>query len=183
MRWLRLLVTLCFACSCAAQSVPKVELGIGYSYARMPVPLSSKRVNNHAIALDVTTNVNRRLGLTGEFDVYYHCVAGCLPYSDIARNNSYVVMGGPRVRLAKGKYVPWVHALGGYANMRFSEDLGSRSSWSGAASAIGGGLDVNVGRFGFRVGQIDYLRTPGPLMHNNVRFTSGFLINLGTRVK
>ena len=183
MRWIRLLIIVCFAGSCVAQSVPKVEVGIGYSYARMAVPLSNKRVNNHALALDVTTNVNRWLGLTGEFDTYYHCVAGCLPYSDIARNNSFIVMGGPRVRLARGKYVPWVHALGGYANMRFSEDLGAKQSWSGAAMAVGGGVDVTYRRFGFRLAQFDYLRTPGPILRDNFRITTGFVINLGGRVK
>lgn len=166
-----------------AQTTPKVELGIGYSYARMPVPLATRSVNNHAIAIDATTYLNQRVGITGEFDAYYHCVAGCLPYSDISRNNSFVVLAGPKVRLGHGRYVPFVHALAGYANLRFSEDLGARSSWNGGAAAIGGGLDIVGRRFGVRVGQIDYFRTPGPLRNNNVRITAGFLINLGTRVK
>ena len=178
-----LFILLLLTSSLSAQSVPKVELGIGYSFARMPVPLSTKPVNNHALALEATANLNRRVGITGEFDAYYHCVAGCLPYNDIARNNSFVVLAGPKVRLGKGRFVPWVHGLAGYANLRFSEDLGARSSWSGAAAAVGGGLDVVRGRFGVRVGQLDYLRTPGPLGHNNFRITTGFLINLGTRVK
>lgn len=166
-----------------AQSVPKVELGIGYSFARMPVPVVNRNVNNHAIALDATAYLNRYVGITGEFDAYYHCVAGCQPYYDIARNNSFVTLAGPKVRLARGKYVPWVHALAGYANMRFSEDLGAQSSWNGAAAAIGGGFDIVGRRFGVRVGQVDYFRTPGPLRNNNVRITTGFLIKLGTRVK
>lgn len=166
-----------------AQSVPKVELGIGYSFARMPVPIVNKSVNNHAIAVDATTYLNRWLGITGEFDAYYHCVAGCQPYFDIARNNTFVVLAGPKVRLARGKYVPWVHALAGYANLRFSEDLGAKSAWNGAAAAIGGGFDIPFGRFGIRVAQVDYFRTPGPLRNNNVRITTGFVVNLGTRVK
>jgi hypothetical protein len=92
-------------------------------------------------------------------------------------------MGGPKVRLARGRYVPWVHALAGYANLRFSEDLGARSAWNGATAAIGGGLDIVGRHFGVRVGQIDYFRTPGRLNNNNVRITTGFLINLGTGVK
>ncbi len=166
-----------------AQSIPKAELGIGYSFARMPVPLSTKRVSNHAITLDATANINRWLGISGEFDAYYHCVAGCLPYSDIARNNSLVVMGGPRIRLARGKYTPWVHALAGWGNMRFSEDLGYHASANGLAAALGGGLDIPYGRVTFRVGQVDYFRTPSPVMRNNVRFSTGIAINLGTRVK
>lgn len=171
------------ALAAQAQSVPKVELGIGYSFARMPVPVVNRSVNNHAIAVDATTYLNRHIGITGEFDAYYHCVAGCQPYFDIARNNSIVVLAGPKIRLARGKYVPWVHARAGYANLRFSEDLGAKSSWNGAAAAIGGGLDIVGRRFGVRVGQVDYFRTPGPLRNNNVRITTGFLVNLGTRVK
>ena len=177
---------LCFAIALAAQaqSVPKVELGIGYSYARMPVPVANKSVNNHALAIDATAYLNRWVGITGEFDAYYHCVTGCQPYSDLARNNSFVVLAGPKVRLRRGRYVPWVHALVGYGNLRYSEDFGpQRNSWNGAAAAIGGGLDIPLGRFGVRVGQLDYFRTPGPLRNNNIRITTGFLINLGTRVK
>lgn len=178
-----LFVVLILCLAAQAQTTPKFELGIGYSFARMPVPLATRSVNNHAIAIDATTYLNQRVGITGEFDAYYHCVAGCLPDSDISRNNSFVVLAGPKVRLGHGRYVPWVHALAGYANMRFSEDLGARTSWNGAAAAMGGGLDIVGRRFGVRVGQIDYFRTPGPLSNNNVRITTGFLINLGTRVK
>jgi hypothetical protein len=178
-----LLVLLIGSLAAQAQSVPKVEIGIGYSYARMPVPLATKSVNNHALAIDTTAYLNRHVGITGEFDAYYHCVAGCLPYNDIARNNSFVFLAGPKLRLGKGRIVPWVHALGGYANMRFSEELGAKASWNGAAAAVGGGLDIVGHRFGVRVGQIDYFRTPGPLSNNNLRVTTGFLINLGTRVK
>jgi hypothetical protein len=169
-----------FALAADAQSTAKVELGIGYSYARMPVPLSGGAVNNHAVVVDATANVNRRLGITSEFAAYYHCVSGCQPYSDISRNNSFVVLIGPKIRLRGGKYVPWVHALGGFGNLRFSNDLGAGSSWTGGAAAVGGGLDITYHRFGFRVAQVDYFRTPGLLRHNNVRLSAGFLINLGT---
>src|SRR5207248_1818015 len=142
----------CAASSGTAQEarelpVPMAEVGIGYSSARMPVPLASGRVSNHALQLDATRNVSRWLGVTGEFSAYYHCVAGCLPYSDIARNNSFVVMGGPRILLPHVRQMrPWVHALSGGANMRFSEDLGAKESQNGFVGALGGGIDYETQR-------------------------------------
>jgi hypothetical protein len=160
--------------------VPKAEIGIGYSWARMPVPLASGRVSNHAVQLDVTRNVNRWLGMSGEFSAYYHCVAGCLPYSDIARNNSFVVIGGPRILLPRvGQVRPWLHAFFGGANMRFSEDLGANVSQNGFASALGGGIDYEMQRVNWRMVQLDYFRTPTPISQNNLRLGFGIGIRFG----
>ena len=175
----------CAASSGTAQEarelpVPMAEVGIGYSWARMPVPLASGRVSNHALQLDATRNVNRWLGLTGEFSAYYHCVAGCLPYSDIDRNRSFVVMGGLRILLPRIQRMrPWVHALFDGANMHFSEDLDAKTSQNGFANAVGGGLDYEMSRVNWRLVQLDYFRTPTPISRNNFRLGFGIGIRFG----
>jgi hypothetical protein len=175
---------LLLAGSCLAQD--KYEFGIGYSLAHMPVRVTGGSVNKHALALDFSRYLNHRVAFTGEFDAYYHCVAGCQPYSDFARNNSVVFMVGPRVNLFRTpRWTPWVHGLVGVGNMRFSRDpilsdmYAGDTSQTGLAAAAGGGVDYNLGRVSFRIGPFDYFRTPSSVARNNFRIGFGVGVRFG----
>jgi hypothetical protein len=179
------IVLIVCAATVASCAQDKYEFGVGYSYARMAMPVSGS-VNNHALSLDFSRYLNRRLAVTSEFDAYYHCVAGCQPYSDFARNNSFVFMAGPRVNVFRSEHwTPWVHALTGVGYMGFSRDplvrdmYAANTSQTGLAAALGGGVDYNIGRASVRVGPFDYFRTPSPSSRNSFRIGFGMAVRFG----
>ena len=64
--------------------------------------------------------------------------------------------------------------------MRFSEDLGFKTSSTGAAVIAGGGLDWVQPRWSFRLLEVDYVRQNALAGRpNGVRFVFGVALRLG----
>lgn len=190
------LVVAVLASSVLAQSVGRVETSLDYSYLRLRVPNSASPVNLHGIQIGAVGNVNRWLGLGGDFGTYYHCAAGCWGDTSLARNYVFTLLGGPRVRLRPGRaWQPFAQASAGMINVRYSDDLTftpsptgigvenkSKVSHTGLAVAVGGGVDWFKGRAVIRVAQFDVLHyDAGGHSGNTVRFSAGVRLQLARR--
>lgn len=177
-----------------AQPAGRFETGLDYSSMRVKVPNSAKPVDVNGIQLGGTVNANRWLGLSADFGAYYHCVAGCIGYGDLAHNYVLTFLAGPRVRLRPGRtWQPFVQAQAGVANISYTDELSlapsptgvgvvktNQYNRSGLAYDAGGGLDWVKGRFVFRVAQVDYFHyNIGQRSENTVRFTMGVRFQLG----
>ncbi len=161
--------------------VPRFDLGMGYSYARMHVPNKSDSANLNGIQFDLTYNVNRMVGITGEFTGHYKCLTGCFWDGSTSRYKAFTFVGGPRVNLRnKSRLTPWVHALAGVSNVSYSEDYGADVASTNWAIAAGGGLDFSFGNLAVRTVQVDLLRHDvGGRMQNDLRIGFGVTLGLG----
>ncbi len=173
----------------AQEYVPKVELGLGYSYSYMRVPNTSTRVNMNGLVFSGTFNVNRWTGLEAEFGTHYHCISGCWIYgirvdNPDETNDSVSFLIGPRVNLAPNRRVqPWIHALAGVTRTAYSNHIaGYKVSTSGFGWAAGGGLDVPYHAVTIRAIQVDFTRYAAePEDFNNVRIGAGIVFRIGRR--
>ena len=193
----RLLLLMLVAGSAFAQTTfGRIEANVDYGYLRLKVPNSSTAVNMNGIQLGVSSNVNRWLGFGAEFGGYYHCVAGCTGYGDIAHNDAFLFLAGPRVRLRPGRsWQPILQGSVGVLDIGYDDEFDvapsptgigivnvSKRQHTGLAVSGGGGVDWTKGRFIFRVGQIDVLHYDvGGRSANTVRFSSGIRYQWGMR--
>jgi hypothetical protein len=178
-------LVLLFSRAMFGQEPPKAELGLGYSYMRLHVASGAPGVNMHGVQADLTGNANRWLGATAQFNEYYHCVTGCFLDTSIARRRAFTFVVGPRMAIRpSSRYTLWIHALFGLANVRYSDDFGTKTSATGSAMAFGGGVEVPAGPVAFRVIQVDYFRnTAQQQAFNNVRIAVTVAIPLGKRAR
>lgn len=189
-----LLFILILTGSAAAQEIRRFEANVDYGYLRLKVPNSIKPVNMNGVQFGVVANANRWLGLGVDLGGYYHCITGCGQYSDLAHNDAFSVLAGPRVRLRPGKeWQPFVQGSAGMLNVGYRDELNyapsptgigvvnsSQSSHSGLAWAAGGGVDWMRGRFVVRVAQLDvYHYEVGGRGQDTVRFTAGIRWQFG----
>jgi opacity protein-like surface antigen len=150
---------------------PRFEFGGGYSYLRANVKTTDASItpslsfstsfDMHGARGEVVGNVNRTLGIVGEFAGYK--ITG-LPSGVSAHVFTY--MGGPRLSYrGYEKVTPFVHALFGGAHAGGSttgtpsgfEFSGSENSF---AMALGGGMDYHATKnVAIRFVQVDYLMT------------------------
>jgi hypothetical protein len=180
--------------SAFAQEVGRVETNLDYGYLRLKVPNSVAPVNMNGLQFGVTANVNRWLGLGADFGGYYHCVAGCTGYGDVAHNDAFLFLAGPRVRLRPGReWQPFVQGSAGLLNVGYDDEFdvapsptgvgvvnASKRQHTGLAYAAGGGVDWMRGRAIIRVGQIDVVHYDlGGRSANTVRFTAGIRFQFG----
>jgi opacity protein-like surface antigen len=174
----------------AAQGQDKrIEVFAGYSYLTIDDHKSNNPID-HVGSLDgfngaVTGFVTKRFGITGDFSAGFRSgttavTAGTLDY----RSKNFSLYAGPHYRFTNGTRVtPYVHALAGLSNNRFSYLLTSGTTLTKVsqvttdfAMALGGGLDVRVHkRVSIRLFQIDYNPVfagaePSLGMNTNVRF-------------
>ncbi|MGE5114513.1 MAG: outer membrane beta-barrel protein [Acidobacteriaceae bacterium] len=184
------LLFIAFTAPCVAQDyIPKVELGLGYSYSYARVPDSSKRVNMNGIVIAATVNANRWLGAEAEFGTHYHCISGCWIYgirveNPDETNDSLSFLAGPKLTFARNrKVVPWIHALAGVTRTAYSNHLiDQKISTSGFGWAAGGGLDLQYGGLTVRAVQVDFTRYAAePENFNNVRIGAGIVFHIGRR--
>lgn len=178
----------CFAS--AQEYTPLLELGLGYSYSRMHVPNAPQRTNMNGILINFVGNVNRWLGTEAEFGTHYHCAAGCWdPWgkridNPDARNDSLSFLAGPKLTLARKQHIsPWIHALVGWSKATYINIDGTFMRDSGLGLALGGGLDVPIGRtVTIRAIQVDYTRFAASVgAFNNVRIGAGIVLRIGER--
>jgi opacity protein-like surface antigen len=151
---------------------PRAEFGGGYSYIRaninstdatIPPPnTASANFDLHGGRGEVVGNVNRTLGIVGDFGGYK--VTG-LPSGVSATLFTY--MFGPRLSYREHeKVTPFVHALFGGAHVSGSASgtLTSGFEFAGSenafAMALGGGIDVKAtNHVAIRLIQAEYLMT------------------------
>jgi hypothetical protein len=164
--WIFLLAA---APAAAQEPPPRAELYAGYSYARLnPGGLAGNEMNLNGWNAAIQGNVTNWFGIVGDFSGHYGTRAGV----DV---NTHQALFGPRLTL-RGPISPFVHALFGVA--RGNAGLfGSTESVSAFGMALGGGVDIPLGRHAsWRLVQADYLMTR---FHNarrdNARISTGLV--------
>ncbi len=155
----------------AQDETPKVEVYAGYDYVRVSDLGISYNFNGGSGQL--AYNVNRWLGIVGDFGGYYTSDgfhAGVLSY-----------MAGPRVNFrGHGKMTPFAQILLGGARSIDNSPLNA------FAMTVGGGLDYKISQhFAIRPVQAEYFLTKfsdgASDRQNNFRFGAGVVFQFGTR--
>jgi opacity protein-like surface antigen len=172
-----------------AQNYPTVEVSGGFSYLH-----TEGGGNLYGWDASIADNLNRWLGLVGEFSGHYGSVnsvtaiiggfgPGTSPITVNSHSNVYTFLFGPRFSYRKDRrFTPYAHVLPGFARSHFSATVTSPISsttfsdtTTAFAMALGGGLDLRLSRhLDFRMIQADYLLTHfSSTTQNNARITTG----------
>jgi opacity protein-like surface antigen len=180
----------------------RVEFFGGYSYL-VTDPKESGDPIDHQDNLDgfnvaATYYIRKRFGITGDFSAHFAKTTYDVTGGTISFNSkSFNFFVGPQYKFTnKTRLTPFVHALAGISNNRFSYRAIVTGATTPAAEAslsitdfalaIGGGLDVRVNkRVSIRAFQIDYspvfvqsrpqFGIDGNRRFDNVRFSIGIV--------
>lgn len=173
--------------SLRAQTTPKAEMLVGYSFLRI------EENNLHGWNVSLAGVVNKNLAIVGDLSGHYSSekqTFGTATFSSDLRAHSFLL--GPRVsETVDGKWTPFAHALFGVSRVSASGDVrtaaGSSSSVeeadAGFAMAAGGGLDLKVSeKMALRLIQADYflVRTDG-FNSEGARISAGIVLRIGSR--
>ena len=176
---LLLSLSLLLGFSASAQD-SKADVYVGYQYTRqMYTP-------------GTTFNMNGGVGQIAFYPTSWFGIVGEISGSAVGSIHGftgsggtlYSYMGGPRLAFRHGPFQPYVQGLFGLGQLdtTLQARLGSASS-TAFATAIGGGLDVKLGRhFAVRAIQGDYFLTrfTNPLnarfSQNNFRLSTGLVL-------
>ena len=181
----------------AAQDVPRFEVFGGYSYANASKNFGVDRPNLNGWNASLTGNVNRWLGVVGDFSGYYgspsisvatplFCVTNPCPVPTVSFDTKvHTFLLGPQVSFRTNhRITPFAHALFGLGHTSVHIDspfstVGTISN-NAFAMALGGGADINMtSRLALRV-QPDYLQTD--FLHTtqkNFRISTGLVFKFG----
>ena len=183
-------LALVFAClfalpyTAAAQArQPRVEVFGGYAMLRPDFGKYNAQLNNvMGWGLSVNNNVYRGFGLTVDSAGFYRKIQTT---SSHTKASAYSFMAGPTVSFRTQKVTPFIHVLAGVGILSGRETSftsNKRFSDHAFAGAIGGGLDVPVGRHvAIRAIEADYF----PVHHesggnfHNIRWRSGIVFGFG----
>ena len=186
--WLLLLpVSLLAQSNAKLFSTPKGELYTGYSFVQM------EGKSMHGWNVSATGNVNKNLGIVGDFSGNYNSEKTTAGSTVTSSNLTFTnVMGGLRVSdRSLRSFTPFAHMLFGMTRVNAQVDTtvpGSPTSSfnndvTGFSTALGGGLDLNL-REGFfvRMFQADYflIRASG-FKHEGARVSAGIVWRFGQR--
>jgi hypothetical protein len=201
---LKLTTAVALGCSIVAfgQPAPKADLFLGYSFLRAN---SAREIPAFTMNGGVGTlglNINRYIGFEAELGGYHN---GNI--SDVRLDTTTMTyLFGPRLSIARNKKVyPYFHTLFGGMHLTTSilpetvvtpvtpaSSSGRyKASQDAFAMAIGGGLDIKVGRLiSIRPIQLDYVMTrfedfglsgqpPDDRNQHHLRYAAGILFNFG----
>jgi len=176
-KWIATSILL-LSCSASAQQAPRVEVSTGYSFLRLG---GSGGENQNGANISIAGNVNRWLGVVGDFGGYHSSprVSPSLPFG--VSLNTYTFLFGPRLSLRTGKVTPFVQTLFGGAHLTAGAGGFSTGTTPFAISA-GGGLDLQISNLIALRPQVDYiaLRSSGQTL-NSARASVGLVFRFGGR--
>lgn len=169
-------------------STPVAEVFGGYSFTSLDGDGIVDRQNTNGFGVGVTGNLNRYLGLTGDFSFGWGRVREFVPLPITVpinvKYNTQTFLFGPTVSPRGEKTTVFGHAL--FGGMRGDASIGAipfSLSNTKFAMGFGGGVDINLNdRFAIRAFQADYIpvRTDG-LWNHNYRFQTGVVLRLGSK--
>jgi len=175
----------------AQDETPRVEVFGGYSYVNADFQDLGGRRSLNGWNGQANINVNRWLGITGDFGGYYGSTGKIVPTDDSSVSASFHDFSfsfGPTLTYRQPHYAPFFHALFGGNHVSLSA-LGMSTSNTAFALALGGGLDIPLKpRFGLRLAQVDWVRTQNCFpqiflvcegVQNNLRVSTGVMFNFG----
>jgi hypothetical protein len=146
----------------------KAEIFGGYQYTRVG---GGDGANFNGWNASATGNLNDWFGVTGD-------ISGAYKSESAAHLHLHNFLFGPTVSYNKAaKVKPFAHALFGMSHANAGISGLARGSENAFAMALGGGIDVGVGRnFAVRLFQADYLMTHfGGEKQNNARISVGLV--------
>jgi outer membrane protein OmpA-like peptidoglycan-associated protein len=168
---------------------PAVDLFVGYSYVRFNTNAGrSEHFNWQGGTGAIAGNINRWFSLVGEFSAYR------LKETAVVTSSTYTYLFGPQFSRRGERFTPFAHALFGAARLAGEQittpstsaffGANRKSSENAFATALGGGLDVNLNkRVGIRLFQFDYLLTKFTdginNKQNNLRASAGLVLHFG----
>jgi len=171
-RLLVIAVLILTAAPLLAQDFPRAQVFGGYSYLNVDTSGLAGRKGLNGWNGQATVNFNRWLGVTADFGGYYGNIAG-------ATVHDYSYLFGPTLTYHAEHVAPFFHALFGGNHINASGG-GVSTGDSAFAYGIGGGLDIPFKSFGFRLAQVDWLRTNHfNTDQNNVRISTGIFFQFG----
>jgi opacity protein-like surface antigen len=158
-----------------AADAPQVEVFGGYSYLRCNIGDSDVSCNLNGWNASVVFNAPKYIGVVADFGGTYGTV-------DDVDTKIHSFLFGPKFAVRKDKVTPFAQALFGVAHSKKSVAGVSLSSDSDFAMALGGGLDINVGKkMAVRVAP-EYLMTRREgETSNDFRLSAGIVLKLGNR--
>lgn len=187
-----------------AQDVPKSDLYLGYSFARVsPQTSGVGGIDLHGGSFSVSWNARRHFGLVADFGGYHGSktfpailaasspqIAPAAASNQLSGNisgNIFTYMFGPRFTYRNSensqRATPFVQVLFGGAHAS-ADILGASSSQNSFAMSAGGGFDVRlVDRVSWRLVQAEYLLTrfdetgTGRLSQHNARISTGIVFH------
>ena len=158
-------------------STPVAEVFGGYSFTSLDGSNLVSRQETHGFGVSGSVNLNRYLGLTGEFSHGWGSLKNLpvtLPVDVDFTTQTF--MFGPTVSARGERVTAFGHALfGGMRSDARVNVIPVSLSETRFAMGFGGGIDINVGNhFAIRTFQIDYIpvRDEGFWSHN-YRFQTG----------
>jgi hypothetical protein len=153
-----------------AQNTPEAEVFGGYSV------VSNATLTLHGWNASIDGNINRWLGIKGDFSGHYTTESG-------VRVNLHTFTFGPQLSYRKNqRVVPFFHTLFGGARASAGFE-GAGYSDTAFATNIGGGLDwVAHKNCAVRVIQLDLLVTRfGPSASTHARISAGIVFRPGSK--
>jgi outer membrane protein OmpA-like peptidoglycan-associated protein len=180
--------------SSSSDTYPAVDLFAGFSYVRFstnvrvtPAVKVNETFNWLGFTGAVAGNVNRWFSVVGDFGVYR--------INDLPPNvsgSAYTFLFGPQFSKRTEAWTAFVHTLFGAARLADISVTGTPTSaffnrsfsQNAFATALGGGLDVNINKhLGVRILQLDYLLTKftdnNNNRQNNIRASGGLVLHFG----
>jgi hypothetical protein len=177
-----------FACSSLplmAQDYSKVEIFGGYQYTHVASDLSTDATANGWDG-NVTYNINKTVGVEGDFNGAYQTVSGAAAgLSGTFPFHYYTYAGGPVFAFPAGdKLRPFVHVLFGETHFTTSASASGitvSASVNGFTTLVGGGMDLKLSKHvSLRLVQADWALEHYSLM--GVSVTSKGTIKIATGV-
>jgi outer membrane protein OmpA-like peptidoglycan-associated protein len=174
--------------SSSEEVTPAFELFGGYSYMRFNVKglTSHDNFDLHGGTASIAGNVNRWLGLVGDFGGYK---VADTPSGTSA--NAYTFLFGPKFSHRGDRWTPFMQFLFGAAHAKADVSTSAPGFFSAAsfhensfAMALGGGVDLKLGKHvAWRIFQGDYLFTKfqdgNNNQQNNIRAATGLVFRFG----
>ncbi len=189
-----------FSLPASAQgNYPRAELFGGFSFGSIVVQDPARGTLGHEAAegfqAAIAVTVNRTLGIVADFGGLWGDLLSTVFSGGTSAGTfrTLQVFVGPRFTKRMDGFAVFVHALPGFAQHRdtimstsiFFPPRTTTSTSTGFAVALGGGVDVNLGkRLAIRAVQVDYLPTrfATPFFRNsrsNVRVGVGVVLKFG----
>jgi outer membrane immunogenic protein len=164
-------------------TTPVFEVGANYSLIRYNSAQGLREFTENGGSGYFEYNLNHVVGLVGDLGGYTN-----------GTNNfkTFTYLFGPRFNMRRSRYVPYVQFLFGGVNAWANSTAGGpivSTTQNGFATAAGGGLDVNLTRrIALKPIQLEYLMTQLPTLgtnlnsiQNNLRYSAGIVVRLGTK--
>ena len=173
--------------SLMAQSTPKADLSLGYSYLRL------EETDLHGWNISLAGTINKNLAMVADFSGHYSSDQQTIGSNTFTSDlNAHTFLGGPRVsETVGGKWTPYVHALFGVSRLNASTDARTasgtassvESSDTGFAMALGGGFDIKASEnVSIRLIQGDYfLVRPEGVKSEGARISAGIVLHIGRK--